>query len=648
MPKVSVIIPVYNVEKYLRQCLDSVVNQTLKDIEIICIDDGSTDNSLNILKEYAAKDSRVKLIIQKNQGVSAARNQGLRAISGEYYLFIDSDDWIDEQMLENMYNKAIDDSVDLVICKYYDCFKYIRRESNFPFYVINTPPFYFDKCHEDFYYSHTGALCKLYKNTKNQMFNENLKLGEDTVFYWQYCLSNNPKISIINKPFYFYRQHPHSAMRNVKLVIENKLINSIEYLVSQNCFKKASQYTQAHVLDRFASSICYQIDEILKGEKIPSSYIKKLDMFMKKFKNFDTNILANLRFYRLLGKKINNCKWRPYKTFIHNVFSVYNENFHKVVCILGLKIKLKTKNDKSIDMVYLWCDGNDKEFQNQKTNLQKNFGYKVTLQAVSDCRYIDNDELKYSLRSLEKYANWIDKIYIVTNGQCPEWLNINNPRVKLIKHSQIMPKEALPNFNSSAIELCIKNITDLNEYFLYGNDDCFFFDHVTPDFFFKNNKPIYRFMGKYNKNINVDLYVNLLLNAENLIYKKYKKKYDRWPHHNIDPYKKSAMEKCYKQFKKEIDRTILHPFRDSSDITKTIYANHALATKQAIHRNLTKQKKYESMYIAAHDKNILWELIHNNPKLVCINDDEITTDEDRQKSRQILEILFPNKSSFEK
>ena len=100
-PKVSVIIPVYNVEKYLRQCLDSVVNQTLKDIEIICIDDGSTDNSLNILKEYAQKDNRIKIISKKNGGLSSARNAGLKFATGEFVGFVDSDDYIERETYEN-------------------------------------------------------------------------------------------------------------------------------------------------------------------------------------------------------------------------------------------------------------------------------------------------------------------------------------------------------------------------------------------------------------------------------------------------------------------------------------------------------------------------------------------------------------------
>ena len=114
MKKVSIIIPVYNVEKYLRACLDSVVNQTLKDIEIICVDDGSTDSSPAILAEYAAKDPRVKVITRPKSNAGAARNAGMAVATGEYLGFVDSDDWCELTLFEKAYAKAKADDADLV------------------------------------------------------------------------------------------------------------------------------------------------------------------------------------------------------------------------------------------------------------------------------------------------------------------------------------------------------------------------------------------------------------------------------------------------------------------------------------------------------------------------------------------------------
>ena len=102
MSKISVIVPVYNVEQYLPQCLDSIINQTYKNLEIICVDDGSPDNSGKILDEYAKKDKRIKVIHQENQGVSVARNTGLDNATGKYIGFVDPDDWIEADYYETL------------------------------------------------------------------------------------------------------------------------------------------------------------------------------------------------------------------------------------------------------------------------------------------------------------------------------------------------------------------------------------------------------------------------------------------------------------------------------------------------------------------------------------------------------------------
>ena len=119
MPDVSVIIPVYNVEEYLRQCLDSVLGQTLRNIEIILVDDGSTDSSGAICEEYGSRDSRVRVIRQPNQGLAAARQAGMEVAEGEYIGFADSDDWLEPQMYEEMYAAGKTHGADIVFCNVY-------------------------------------------------------------------------------------------------------------------------------------------------------------------------------------------------------------------------------------------------------------------------------------------------------------------------------------------------------------------------------------------------------------------------------------------------------------------------------------------------------------------------------------------------
>ena len=122
-PRVTVIIPIYNTEKYLRKCLESVMNQTLRDIEIICVDDGSTDGSGAICDEYAERDCRIRVIHKENGGVSSARNAGLAASSGDWIGWVDSDDWIEPDMFEYLLENALEQEGDIAVCSHWEDYK---------------------------------------------------------------------------------------------------------------------------------------------------------------------------------------------------------------------------------------------------------------------------------------------------------------------------------------------------------------------------------------------------------------------------------------------------------------------------------------------------------------------------------------------
>ena len=185
MPKVSVIIPVYNVEPYLRRCLDSVIHQTLSDIEIICINDCSPDNSLAILQEYAAKDPRVKVIdFAENKGVSVARNTGMDAATGEYIGFVDSDDYVDLDFYEKLYARAKSTGADVAKGTY----KYENRKINVS-YEQN------EKIREDktnFAIEFSSAIYKtLLIKTRKIAFPVELTYREDSVFAFSVGLITN-------------------------------------------------------------------------------------------------------------------------------------------------------------------------------------------------------------------------------------------------------------------------------------------------------------------------------------------------------------------------------------------------------------------------------------------------------------------------
>ena len=132
-PLVSIIIPVYNVELYLSKCIDSILAQSFTDWECILVDDGSKDNSGSICDNYALKDNRIKVIHQNNSGVSVARQVGIDNVCGEYCIHIDPDDWIESNMLEELYNKAKSDDADMVICDYF------KNEDGVQQYINQSP-----------------------------------------------------------------------------------------------------------------------------------------------------------------------------------------------------------------------------------------------------------------------------------------------------------------------------------------------------------------------------------------------------------------------------------------------------------------------------------------------------------------------------
>ncbi|MGL3806103.1 Stealth CR1 domain-containing protein [Paeniglutamicibacter sp. R2-26] len=145
--------------------------------------------------------------------------------------------------------------------------------------------------------------------------------------------------------------------------------------------------------------------------------------------------------------------------------------------------------DFPIDAVYTWVDGTDEEWQRLKAAAQtEKSGESLIQDALAAARFADHDELRYSLRSIEQYAPWIRRIWIVTNGQVPAWLDMDNPRIQVVSHEEIWPTpEGLPNFNSHAIEACLHRIDGLAEHYLYFNDDMILGRPVSPGRFFHGN-----------------------------------------------------------------------------------------------------------------------------------------------------------------
>ena len=196
---VSVIVPVYNVEKYLRACLDSILAQSFSNYEIILIDDGSKDASGAICDEYVAKDSRIRVLHKENGGVSRARNAGLDMAQGEFVTFIDGDDTVDADYIGLMFREMVDNDYDIVRLSWE------RGGVNYTYHVK------FDslgKCLVDGDSIPTLLLCTniwgLFKANPQIRFNETLKNGEDSLYVIENFVRSNRRMLLVSKPYYHY------------------------------------------------------------------------------------------------------------------------------------------------------------------------------------------------------------------------------------------------------------------------------------------------------------------------------------------------------------------------------------------------------------------------------------------------------------
>lgn len=327
MPKISVIIPVYNVEKYLDICLDTVLAQTFKDFEAVCINDGSSDNSLNILEHYQKFDKRIKIIQTENKGLSHARNKGIKEAKGEYITFVDSDDYISEICLESM-NKNLDEQkadflysniiqTDNITRKFY-----IWDFSDKTFFKEKEICTNEEKMPDNIYFSlHTTAYAKMYRYD----FIKDFRFEEGMIFedipYFANCFLSAKKISFCFEAYYYYRlKREGSILNNSKNIIKDLLKAQNlrkEIFINYNKFGKYKEKLFINdiknILYRFLT-----LDENKRKEAL--SDIKS------NYKNFNFNELENIKDNKLyiLMKNIEYLKENEFYNFSKSFTGVKN------------------------------------------------------------------------------------------------------------------------------------------------------------------------------------------------------------------------------------------------------------------------------------------------------------------------------------
>ena len=352
MPKVSIIIPCYNVENYIKECLDSVVNQTLKDIEIICVDDGSTDSTGRILDDYAIKDSRIKVIHKPNSGYGASMNVGIDNATGDYIGIVEPDDYVELNMFEKLHNIAIETQVDFVKSDFFNFCEdmvqnYIQLDNKNTHYnrVINPMK------EKSIFHIGINTWTGIYKtdfiNSNNIRYNETPGARYQDQGFWFQTMMFAKSVYILNQAFYHYRYFQTNSSNNPNgfywIQTEYSYIFNLlnqhsdlkkELIQEYNCFKFNNYLFNFGKLDKKAKKkhlkmIRSEFIQALKNKEIEISLFNEYELKM-----FNLLIKNPRKFYR----KMTNSQSLLQKIF--SVKNIVNDNVkRKEITLLGVKFK---------------------------------------------------------------------------------------------------------------------------------------------------------------------------------------------------------------------------------------------------------------------------------------------------------------------
>lgn len=566
MPKLSIIVPVYNDEKHIKRCLESIKNQSFKDWECIIIDDGSTDRSYSICESFAVDDDRFKPIHKYNEGPSIARNIGLFLSVGEWVGFCDSDDWVEPNKYERMLIVAEETGSNIVQCGinvYNEDLKLIKKWqlgglSEDPNYTIEDK-----RILSEAKYDIGHCWDKIYKKEiiKYIYFPKNIHMCEDTIFNL-FAFFNSHKIYSLQEYLHNYIESPNSlAHKNLSkeqvISLKNNINNQI-YILSKN----------------------------------PS------------YKYYDSIIT----------------------TFFNDIFSRYD----------------------FIDYVFPYVDCSKDKWKET---------YKLTTGVnIDDQRFSGHEEmLRYKFRAMAKWAPWLASVYMLVSDdeQVPEW--VNRATVNIVLHKDFIPKEFLPTFNSCTIEMFLQNIPNLEEKFIYGNDDMYMNDIVKPKFFYPEKDKIKMDMRNrklwHDNDIN-QIWARIPQNTIALAAKdkpEYIEKYIDGVHlyelpHVDKPMMKSNNQYVYDLYKKEIENSIT-TLRNSKNLNQYLFTEYAMFHDKAV------WEMYRYGYFqVGNDTNKIIEALKatdKRPREICCNEASNSTEEDYNKILIEFRRLYPEKCKYE-
>ena len=537
-PKVSVIIPVYNVEKYLKKCLDSVVNQTLKEIEIICVDDGSTDNSLKILKQYAKKDKRITVIKQKNGGLSAARNTGLNKCTAELVYFIDSDDYASNDALRILYTLLKKDHSDVSIGGV-KCFgnidnKLIMEKQNFFNRYAKSGKYFIDVDVRKNIVS--TAWNKLYKMSVIKQFNLRFPEGlvhEDEYWLWAYMIHCRT-YSVTEEILYYYLQRDNSIIGTKDFSGKVMDIIDINCLIYNEIkkYKDINQYKHilAYIFKNQASGALVNLPE-----KYFLQYLGKIKNYIKLNPSQDLINFYQRQTLKIFGsKKSLTTKIQlflhyvaiPYAGFPYFLWKIRNLNNKRTS---NTNAKVVAQNDINyvpkisvIIPVY-----NTEKFLRECLN-------SVICQTLKEIEIIcvDDGSTDASLEILKKYAKKDRRITVVKQQNMKQGAARNNA-LKLARGKYVLFVDSDDYIKSNAAEKIYntmkKNSLDMLSFIIdnfdnktkkFHNDPYYQFKFLPKDFNYKkfNWLDAVNFLHRMPETCAVTSYSREFINSNNLTF----------------------------------------------------------------------------------------------------------------------------------
>ena len=292
--KVSVIVPVYNVEKFIDKCLNSLVNQTLKEIEIIVVNDGSPDNSQKIIDKYVKKyPEKVQSFIKENGGQGSARNYGLEKANGEYIGYVDSDDFVEKDMYKKLYNKAKENNYDIVVCGNYNVSEDYQNK-NIDTFINN-----YNTDLENIFFGKMAVWNKIYKRDiliKNKLEFKEKVWYEDLAFTLKAIMNSNT-FAFIDEPLYDYLIREGSTMNNSNVQRNLEILDAFNDILSYIQHNKKEEYfskIEFLAIDHIYISAIVRVLKAEADDKVKRETINKLlDYMNKKFPNYKNNKYIN-------------------------------------------------------------------------------------------------------------------------------------------------------------------------------------------------------------------------------------------------------------------------------------------------------------------------------------------------------------------